>query len=281
MCQQPDGLKSCGQCHGCQLMQANTHPDWYRLEAEKGKNTLGIDAVRQVTEKMYHFGQQGGAKVVWLPDAAQLSEAAANALLKTLEEPPANSWFFLSSRDPSRLLATLRSRCMTLNLSPPDEGQSLHWLKKQSDQDEAMLVTALRLSAGAPEAALNLLSAGPWQARQKLCDALPAALQQDILHLLPALNADDAAVRIGWLLSLLLDAMKWQQNAGQWLSNVDRQDVVVLLAEHFTSTALNSSAQGWMRCREQLLHVAAVNRELLLTDQLLSWADNMKPALIG
>lgn len=281
MCQQPDGLKSCGQCHGCQLMQANTHPDWYRLEAEKGKNTLGIDAVRQVTEKMYHFGQQGGAKVVWLPDAAQLSEAAANALLKTLEEPPANSWFFLSSRDPSRLLATLRSRCMTLNLSPPDEGQSLHWLKKQSDQDEAMLVTALRLCAGAPEAALNLLSAGPWQARQKLCDALPAALQQDILHLLPALNADDAAVRIGWLLSLLLDAMKWQQNAGQWLSNVDRQDVVVLLAEHFTSTALNSSAQGWMRCREQLLHVAAVNRELLLTDQLLSWADNMKPALIG
>nr|CAD7567245.1 unnamed protein product [Timema californicum] len=115
MCQQRDGLKSCGQCHGCQLMQANTHPDWYRLEAEKGKSTLGIDAVRQVTEKMYHFGQQGGAKVVWLPDAAQLSEAAANALLKTLEEPPANSWFFLSSRDPSRLLATLRSRCMALH----------------------------------------------------------------------------------------------------------------------------------------------------------------------
>lgn len=51
MCQQRDGLKSCGQCHGCQLMQANTHPDWYRLEAEKGKSTLGIDAVRQVTEK--------------------------------------------------------------------------------------------------------------------------------------------------------------------------------------------------------------------------------------
>ena len=281
MCQQRDGLKSCGQCHGCQLMQANTHPDWYRLEAEKGKNTLGIDAVRQVTEKMYHFGQQGGAKVVWLPDAAQLSEAAANALLKTLEEPPANSWFFLSSRDPSRLLATLRSRCMTLHLSPPDEGQSLNWLKKQSDQDEPRLMAALRLSAGAPGAALDLLAPGPWQARQKLCDALPAALQQDILQLLPVLNADDAVVRIGWLLSLLLDAMKWHQHAGQWLSNVDRQDVVLLLAEHFSATALNSSAQGWMRCREQLLHVAAVNRELLLTDQLLSWADNMKPAVIG
>ncbi|MCX3309305.1 DNA polymerase III subunit delta' [Pantoea vagans] len=281
MCQQPDGLKSCGACHGCQLMQANTHPDWYRLEAEKGKSTLGIDAVRQVTEKMYHFGQQGGAKVVWLPDAAQLSEAAANALLKTLEEPPANSWFFLSSRDPSRLLATLRSRCMTLHLTPPDEGQSLLWLKKQSSHDEQMLLAALRLSAGAPGAALSLLENGPWQARQKLCDALPAALQQDILQLLPALNADDVAARIGWLLSLLLDAMKWQQNAGQWLSNIDRQDVVQLLAGYFSASALNSSTLAWMRCCEQLLHVASVNRELLLTDQLLSWADKQKPALVG
>ncbi|MGJ0126382.1 DNA polymerase III subunit delta' [Pantoea sp. RHCKP32] len=280
MCQQPDGLKSCGVCHGCQLMQANTHPDWYRLEAEKGKSTLGIDAVRQVTEKLYHFGQQGGAKVVWLPDAAQLSEAAANALLKTLEEPPANSWFFLSSRDPSRLLATLRSRCMTLSLTPPDESQSLLWLKKHASHDEQMLLAALRLSAGAPGAALNLLETGPWQARQKLCDALPAALQHDILQLLPVLNAEDAATRIGWLLSLLLDAMKWQQNATQWLSNGDRQDVVALLAAHFPASALDNSNRAWMRCREQLLHVASVNRELLLTDQLLCWAETEKPTLI-
>ncbi len=55
------------------------------------------------------LSQQGGAKIVWLPDATQLTEAAANALLKTLEEPPANCWFFLSVREPSRLLATLRS----------------------------------------------------------------------------------------------------------------------------------------------------------------------------
>lgn len=144
-----------------------------------------------------------------------------------------------------------------------------------------MLLAALRLSAGAPGAALSLLDTGPWQARQKLCDALPAALQHDILQLLPVLNADDAAARIGWLISLLLDAMKWQQNAEQWLSNIDRQDVVALLASHFSASALNNTARTWMRCREQLLHVASVNRELLLTDQLLSWADNQKPALIG
>ena len=63
-------------------MQAGTHPDYYTLEPEKGKNTLGIDAVREVSEKLYEYARLGGAKVVWLKDAALLTEAAANALLK-------------------------------------------------------------------------------------------------------------------------------------------------------------------------------------------------------
>lgn len=87
MCQQPEGHKSCGQCRGCQLMQAGTHPDYYSLLPEKGKSTLGVDAVREVSEKLYEHSRLGGAKVVWIPDAAQLTDAAANALLKTLEEP--------------------------------------------------------------------------------------------------------------------------------------------------------------------------------------------------
>lgn len=60
MCQQPEGHKSCGKCRGCQLMQAGTHPDYYTLEPEKGKNTLGIDAVREVSEKLYEYARLGG-----------------------------------------------------------------------------------------------------------------------------------------------------------------------------------------------------------------------------
>lgn len=278
MCQQPEGLKSCGHCHGCSLMQAHTHPDWYRLEAEKGKSSLGIDAVRDVTEKLYHFAQQGGAKIVWLPDAAQLTEAAANALLKTLEEPPANCWFFLSAREPSRLLPTLRSRCMTWHLSPPEELHSLQWLNKQLPQSEVALRAALRLSNGAPAAALALLQPDRWQARASLCDALLNALSNDVLQLLPALNGDDVAERLSWLVSLLVDAMKMQQGASNWLSNGDRPDVVTQLAQHLNTGALNESAQQWMQCREQLLHVASLNRELILTDRLLAWSRLLSPA---
>lgn len=61
--------------------------------SRKGKNALGIDAVREVTEKLNEHARLGGAKVVWVTDAALLTDAAANALLKTLEEPPAETWF--------------------------------------------------------------------------------------------------------------------------------------------------------------------------------------------
>lgn len=89
--------------------------------SRKRKNTLGIDAVREVTEKLNEHARLGGAKVVWVTDAALLTDAAANALLKTLEEPPAETWFFLATREPERLLATLRSRCRLHYLAPPPE----------------------------------------------------------------------------------------------------------------------------------------------------------------
>ncbi|MGC6744212.1 hypothetical protein ACP0HM_02590 [Escherichia coli] len=64
LCQQPQGPQSCGHCRGCQLMQAGTHPDYYTRLPKKEKNTLGVDAVREVTEKLNEHARLGGAKVV-------------------------------------------------------------------------------------------------------------------------------------------------------------------------------------------------------------------------
>lgn len=281
MCQHRSGLKSCGECHACQLMQAHTHPDWYELSAEKGKSSLGIDAVRNVTEKLYHHAQQGGAKVVWLPDASQLTEAAANALLKTLEEPPKNTWFLLCCQQPGSLLATLRSRCLSIHLASPDEGLSLSWLQKQTPASQSDALTALRLSGGAPAAAEQLLEDKNWAARQALCQALPKALNGDMLSLQPVLNQDDAVRRIGWLCALLVDALKWQQGGGRFITNVDQQALVAGIAQLLPGSAMDASVRQWMICRDRLLNVAAVNRELLLTDQLLTWEQMLHATTAG
>lgn len=280
MCQQPEGHKSCGKCRGCQLMQAGTHPDFYTLEPEKGKSTLGIDAVREVSEKLYEHARLGGAKVVWLNDAALLTEAAANALLKTLEEPPVNTWFFMSCREPGRLLATLRSRCRLHHLSPPHESWSLTWIQREVTVSQEEALTALRLSSGAPAAALDLLQQGNWAQRTQLCAALSHTLDSgDWLGILTALNHDQVGMRLHWLASLLLDALKLQQGATQ-LSNADVWTLVNTLANRLSGATLRAILHDVCLCREQLLTVTGLNRELLLTDQLLRIEHYLQPGAI-
>jgi len=270
LCQTPEGHKSCGHCRGCQLMQAGTHPDYYALAPEKGKSALGIDAVREVSEKLYEHARLGGAKVVWIQDAALLTDAAANALLKTLEEPPARTWFFLGCREPARLLATLRSRCRLHHLAPPAENYACSWLAREVTASQEIILTALRLCAGSPGAAEALLQNDVWAQRQTLCQATEAALNNgDWLAMLPTLNHDKVAERLQWLSALLLDALKMQQGA-TLLSNVDALTLVEKLARQVQAPTLHALLHAIFTCREQLLSVVGVNRELLLTDLLLT-----------
>ncbi|EPK3136062.1 MULTISPECIES: DNA polymerase III subunit delta' [Enterobacter] len=279
MCQQPEGHKSCGKCRGCQLMQAGTHPDYYTLEPEKGKSALGIDAVREVSEKLYEHARLGGAKVVWLKDAALLTEAAANALLKTLEEPPEKTWFFLSCRDPGRLLATLRSRCRLHHLATPQESWALSWLEREVTTSQDSALSALRLSSGAPAAALALLQADVWSQREALCRAVASALESgDWLSVLPALNSDQAAERLHWLAALLLDALKIQQGA-TLLTNPDVWLLVNTLANRLPGATLRAILHDTCQSREQLLTVTGLNRELVLTDQLLRIEHYLQPGV--
>ncbi len=280
MCHTPEGQKSCGKCHSCQLMQAGTHPDYYQLAPEKGKSTLGVDAVREITEKLYEHARLGGAKVVWVSDAALLTEPAANALLKTLEEPPENTWFFLQCEEPARLLPTLRSRCRHFHLAPPAENYGIAWLGREVTTSQENLLTALRLTAGAPAAALELLGESRFAPRQQLCAALDASLRSaDWLSLLSALNHDSVAERLYWLSSLLLDAQKMQQGISL-LTNVDAWALVQRVANALSSTRLQAMIHDACACREQLLNVTGLNRELMLNDLLLRWEHWLKPTSV-
>lgn len=278
LCQQPQGHKSCGHCRGCQLMQAGTHPDYYTLAPEKGKNTLGIDAVREVTEKLNEHARLGGAKVVWVTDAALLTDAAANALLKTLEEPPAETWFFLATREPERLLATLRSRCRLHYLAPPPEQYAVTWLSREVTMSQDALLAALRLSAGSPSAALALFQGDNWQARETLCQALAYSVPSgDWYSLLAALNHEQA--RLHWLATLLMDALKRHHGAAQ-VTNVDVPGLVAELANHLSPSRLQAILGDVCHIREQLMSVTGINRELLITDLLLRIEHYLQPGVV-
>ena len=140
-----------------------------------------------------------------------LTEAAANALLKTLEEPPekrGSSCHAAIRVDYWRRYA-VGVGFITLRLP---ESWALSWLEREVTTSQDSALSALRLSSGAPAAALALLQADVWSQREALCRAVASALESgDWLSVLPALNSDQAAERLHWLAALLLDALKIQQ----------------------------------------------------------------------
>lgn len=146
---------ACGRCAGCRWFLAATHPDHFLLGPEEKGKPIRIDQVRLLCRGLALTSQLGGHKVAVVITADSMNLAAANALLKTLEEPTANTLLLLVSSRPAMLPATVRSRCHRVHLHPAPAGQAVGWLQRRvpSAVDPHLL---LRLSGGAPLKALAM-----------------------------------------------------------------------------------------------------------------------------
>lgn len=128
---------ACNLCRSCQWFQAGTHPDFQRLQPEEVGKAIKIDAVREVLVWLSLSAER--AKVLILAPAQQLNKASSNALLKSLEEPNANTTLILIAEQPASVLATLRSRCQLWPMPMPSLAQSQAWLMDQGISDEGYL----------------------------------------------------------------------------------------------------------------------------------------------
>src|SRR6185436_8899752 len=133
---------------------------------EKAKSlVIKIDQVRAVADFVSLTTHRAGFRVLVVRPAEAMQPAAANALLKTLEEPPPSTIIALVSDRPSRLLATIRSRCRQLALPMPARDAALAWLKAQGI---ANAETALAIAGGAPLLAVDLAQPDEEALRRKL-----------------------------------------------------------------------------------------------------------------
>lgn len=155
LCEQPQsGGLPCGQCHGCSLFKAGTHPDLHHLAPAEDSRVIRIDQIRQLINSVSLSSHYGRHKVIIVSPADTMNVAASNSLLKTLEEPPRDTILLLISARPSLLPATIRSRCQTLRLTLPETKQAREWLAQQlGDTQHAELLLAL--AGGAPLMALH------------------------------------------------------------------------------------------------------------------------------
>ena len=116
------GTEPCGSCHSCVQAQSGNHPDIIHLMHEK-PNSISVDDVRtQIVNDVLIKPYSGKYKIYIVPDAEKMTAAAQNALLKTIEEPPAYAVILLLTTNAESFLPTILSRCVTLNLKAvPDE----------------------------------------------------------------------------------------------------------------------------------------------------------------
>jgi DNA polymerase-3 subunit delta' len=106
------------------------HPDLHRVRAEEGKRTIAVEQIRAMTAELALTPHIAGLKLVIIERADTMTTEAANALLKSLEEPTPDTWLFLLAERPGRLPATVRSRCQQLALRPPDADTTRQWLAR-------------------------------------------------------------------------------------------------------------------------------------------------------
>lgn len=180
---------ACGDCAPCRWFAAGNHPDVYRVSPEDDKKTISVDQIRALTAKLSLASHSGGRKVAIITPADVMTEAAANALLKTLEEPSGESALILIADRLSALPITIVSRCQALPVPRPETEQALAWLVKQ-DGDGVDWPALLRLANGAPIAAQALNEEGFGEHIKTLSDDLRALSDGRI---------DPATVAARWL----------------------------------------------------------------------------------
>ena len=144
---------ACGKCKYCQLLEAGTFPDYVRVSIDEDRSSITVDDIRELIAKLHLTRHFDTYKIALIEHAEQMNTNAANALLKTLEEPPEMTLIVLVTSQPLSLPATIRSRCQLVNFHPPGHDQALNWLNSQAD--EVDWEPLLRVAQGAPIQAMQ------------------------------------------------------------------------------------------------------------------------------
>jgi DNA polymerase-3 subunit delta' len=197
LCDRPQAHGACGECESCHAVQVRSHTDLAVLMPETVMMELGwplaekaqaeiddkkrkpskeirVEAMRDTIEFAQRTSGRGRGKAVLIYPAERMNPVTANALLKTLEEPPGDVRFALASESAHQLLPTIRSRCQAHTMRWPGEDEALQWLQGQGVAPDAA-GALLRAAGGRPDDALRLQAAGR---DPRAWAALPKALAQ-------------------------------------------------------------------------------------------------------
>lgn len=280
LCESPSEDGACGVCKACGWFEQGAHPDFKLVEpaAEAGKEEEGgkkagrqiaISEIRALGDFLGLASHQGGWRVVLLHPAEAMNQAAGNALLKTLEEPPANVLLILIAHQPRRLLPTVLSRCRKQEMALPSRAQAEAWLVANG-ADQA--VDVLNEVGGAPLLAMESAEPARMERRRRFLETLAAPDAGALSSL-----AQEFQQRLdecwGWLTRWLFDLLAIQA-AGTPRYFPEQSSVLERLAKRMQPVALWNLQQELFNAGRWLRH--PLNGQLLLESWLILYLDAME-----
>jgi DNA polymerase-3 subunit delta' len=161
LCDTPQGIDLCGICSACRMMSAHSYSDFnlvtllYDEKNKKTRKNIKIEQIRDVIHKVFLSRQYDRLKIAAIYPAETMSNAGANSLLKTLEEPTAHALLLLATHNKGRIPVTIRSRCHVWSINLPDENEATNWLAQQGVEQED-IIRYLQFANGDPVLALEL-----------------------------------------------------------------------------------------------------------------------------
>jgi DNA polymerase III subunit delta' len=238
LCSAREASGPCQRCAACRQVREQRHPDLLSVRPIEDSQQIRIEQIRELGAELALTSHQGGYKVAILAPADALNRFAANALLKTLEEPPARTLIVLVAAEPSRLPATLTSRCQRVRVQPPSRAQSLEWLQRTRGPGD--WASVLDVIGEAPLAAAELDPGMVGRVRTEVARGLEE---------LRAGSADPAAIAERWSRSELALRLGCIEN---WLT------------EHIRGGALAGAQDAELRARAHpARHESVMNTQAL------------------
>lgn len=266
----------CGQCSPCELYKVGNHPDLTIISAEKA--VIKVDQIRKLSKDIRITSTKGQYRVIIVENAEQMNKASANALLKTLEEPPEKVAIILTTSEMGRLLPTIKSRCIKMDCPIPSKVLVTDWLKTNLSNSHEEIEISLLLANGSPFLAKEILENNSLNSVKVMLSDLKEILtnNKSILEVSKKWNSDGLTINLPLVAAHFLNVIKLKSGL---IGDNSKSNGFFETAFDFQNTSdLNAKVLTFIKS----LHLfsfrlgTALKKELLLEELLIQWKLDFK-----
>ncbi len=258
----------CGACTSCIGAKGGNNPDVITVLPEPKRKTIGVEGIRNIITDAYIKPFLAKRKIYIFPDAGNMTEAAQNAFLKLLEEPPEYAIFILIADNSDLLLETIRSRCVKVRFSPLSEREMSEYVEKLSPNDKRRDFI-VRYSEGIPERAAKILDDENFDTlRTETVKKLPQLLSPRPLAAYAICEfveerKDSAELILSMWAGLVRDIIFIQSGKAELITNVDFENNLKELAAHLSVRTAFSAAESILLAEEMLRRYVSLHSLVL------------------